>query len=145
MRYRIRVRIIRYLDMASHASSVHKAHRLAIKASESVPSSQWEVYKAILWLDGRPEKYVELKIVRKSPQAQGVSDDCEVAEKKQHEVRVEECRWCDIVIEAPTKKAALRRAANMDVAAIVPPSEWDGYTSAKSEEDGLVTGDWGAE
>ena len=145
MRYRIRVRFVRYLDMPIHASSVHKAHRLALKASERVPGWQWRAYKAIHCLDDRWEKNVELKIVRKSPQTQDTSNESDVAEEKQYEVRVEVCRWCDFVIEAPNKRTAIRKAASMDVSAIVPPSAWDGYTSTVSEEDDLKPGDWEAE
>ena len=145
MRYRIRVRFVRYLDIPIHASSVHKAHRLALKASERVPRWQWRAYKAIHCLDDRLEKNVELRVVRKSPQTQDTSNEPDVAEEKQYEVRVEVCRWCDFMVEAPTKKAAIRKAASMDASAIVPPSAWDGYTSTVSEEDDLKPGDWEAE
>jgi hypothetical protein len=131
--------------MQIHASNVHNAHRLAIKASERVPCLQWEAYKSIRCLDDRLEKNVGPKIVRETPQAEHVSDESEVAEKKPYEVRVEVCRWCDIVIEAPSKRAAVRRAASMDVATIAPPSAWDGCTSARSEEDNLEPRDWETE
>jgi hypothetical protein len=131
--------------MPIHASSVHKAHRLALKASERVPRWQWRAYKAIHCLDDRLERDVELRVVRKSPQTQDTSNEPDVAEEKQYEVRVEVCRWCDFVIEAPNRRAAIRKAASMDASAIVPPSAWDGYTSTVSEEDDLKPGDWEAE
>ena len=145
MRYRIRVRFVRYLDMPIHASSVHKAHRLALKASERVPRWQWRAYKAIHSLDDRVKSNVELKIIHDRPQAEHLSDEPGVGEERQYQVTVEVCRWCDFMVEAPTKKAAIRKAASMDASAIVPPSAWDGYTSTVSEEDDLEPGDWEAE
>src|SRR5262249_7406398 len=140
MRYRVRVRVVRYLDMLIHASSVHSANRIGLEASERVPHSQWEVYKAIHCPDNGMESNVELKVVGGRPPARQSATESEVGEKKGYQVRVMDCRWCDLVIEARSKKAAIRHAACMDVSAIAPPSKWDGYTSTETAEDDLEPG-----
>jgi hypothetical protein len=140
MRYRIRVRVVRYLDMLIRAFCVDNAHRLALKASERVPSSQWEVYKGVSCPDDIPKSDVKVEIIRGRPQAQELSNESEASDDKEYHIRVEDRRWCDFTVEAPTKKAAIRKAANMDVAAIVPPSAWDGFTSTGSEVDDLEPG-----
>jgi hypothetical protein len=90
---------------------------------------------AIHCLDDGLDSNVTLKVKHERPPEHQSATESEVGQPKGYHVRVMDCCWCDLVIEAPSKPAAIRRAASMDVAAIAPPSEWKSHTSAETPED----------
>ena len=100
-----------------------------------MPGCQWEIYKTVFCPDDSIKSTVALKVIHERPQA---VHEPGVREERQYQVTVEVCLWCDLVVEGPTKRAAIHRAASMYIAGI--PSKWDGYTSAGTAGDDLEPG-----
>src|SRR5690242_9369148 len=128
MRYRIRVTMVRYLDMEVEARSEEEVHERALEAAKRVPVERWDEYLRVLCLDDFPPSVpakLQLKI--------RWSEEPELPEGEFRPclTRVSEHRSCRLTVEAPTKREALRRVAAPGRAVGVPSSDWDVYWSTR--------------
>jgi len=107
MKYRIRVKSMRYLDVSVEAATEREALLLAEKAASQVAAESWDAYQCAT---------LTSKVASRSPAiifTHGPSrtdEPEEIVRLRRYRVRVEVCRWCELVVGARTMRRALSRA-----------------------------------
>jgi hypothetical protein len=125
-RFTIRVKSVRYRDVSVKAATEREALLQAKHAASQLALESWDAYKcAALTSDLAARSpllntYDHTSCLATDPEDGG--------RLKHYRVRVEFCRWCKLLVGAPSKRRALTRALKRSER--VPIPDWFAYEVA---------------
>jgi hypothetical protein len=125
-RFHIRVKSVRYLDVSVEAATEREALSRAMDAAGLVAMESWHTYQCARLTSNVVSRCpVAITINRVPGPPIGSKEGVRL---RHYRVRVDFCRWCELVVRARTKRRALVRALKRSER--VPVQDWLAYQSA---------------
>jgi hypothetical protein len=119
-RFPIRVKSVRYLDVSVEATTEREALLRANDAADQVAAESWDAYQCARLASDVVTRSPVVRTFNHPPSR--AMDPDEGTRLSRHLVRVEFCRWCELVVRARTKRRALARALKRSER--LPAQDW---------------------